>query len=102
MTHARTVYVNCPFCRGMLEVNVENGKVVRRFEPKEIPDGGDLLSEGLKAVRGGEAARERMFQDAREKEKHKLDRIERAFREKKKEVEESGDIGRPESPFDLE
>ena len=102
MTRARTVYVACPFCKGMLEVNVENGKVVRRFEPKEVPEGGDLLQEGLKAVKGGEAARDRMFQDAREKEKTKLERLERAFREKKKEVEESGPVTRPESPFDLE
>ena len=51
MPHARTVYVNCPFCKGMLEVNTENGKVVRSFEPKEIPEDGDLLSEGLKAVK---------------------------------------------------
>lgn len=102
MAHARTVYVNCPFCKGMLEVNAENGKVVRRFEPKEIPEGGDALSEGLKAVKEGEAQRERMFLDAREKEKHKLDRLEQAFKEKKREVEESGDVGRPPSPFDLE
>jgi hypothetical protein len=102
MPHARTVYVNCPFCKGMLEVNTENGKVVRRFEPKEIPADSDLLSEGLKAVKGGEATRDQMFREAQEKEKHKLERLERAFKEKKKEVVESGDISRPESPFDLE
>lgn len=102
MAHAHTVYVTCPFCKGMLEVNTENGKVVRRFEPKEVPEGGDRLAEGLKAVREGEAQRERMFLDAREKEQHKLERLERAFREKKKEVEESGDVSRPQSPFDFE
>ncbi|MEI6633232.1 MAG: hypothetical protein WCP22_05355 [Chlamydiota bacterium] len=102
MPHARTVYVNCPFCKGMLEINTENGRVVRSFEPKEIPEDGDLLSEGLKAVKGGEATRDRMFREAQEKEKHKLERLERAFKEKKKEVVESGDISRPESPFDME
>ena len=44
MAHTRTVYVTCPFCKGMLEVNTENGKVVRRFEPKEAPEGGDRLA----------------------------------------------------------
>lgn len=102
MARARTVYVQCPFCNGMLEVNAENGKVVRRFEAKETPEGSDALEEGLKAVRAGESMREQMFREAQEKEKHKLERMERAFRERKREVEESGDVGRPESPFDLE
>ena len=102
MARARTVYVNCPFCKGMLEVDTENGKVVRRFEAKEMPEGGDALSEGLKAFKEGEAERERMFREAQEKERHKVERRERAFNEKKKEVEESGDVGRPPSPFDLE
>ena len=77
MARARTVYVNCPFCKGMLEVDTENGKVVRRFEAKEMPEGGDALSEGLKAFKEGEAERERMFREAQEKERHKFERLER-------------------------
>jgi hypothetical protein len=102
MARARTVYVNCPFCKGMLEVNTENGAIVRRFEAREMPEGSDALSEGLKAFKEGAAQRERMFREAQEQEKRRFERIERAFREKKREVDESGDVGRPPSPFDLE
>ncbi|MCX6356474.1 MAG: hypothetical protein NT045_01110 [Candidatus Aureabacteria bacterium] len=102
MSKARTVYATCPLCGAMLEVNIENGRVVRHFEAKEKGSADELLSEGLKAVREGAAAREEKFKTAREHEKGKIDRIDGLFKEKKKEVEDSGDTSRPIRQIDLD
>lgn len=102
MTKDRTVYVTCPMCKGMLEVNAENGKVVRHFEARDKTRSGDALAEAVEAARSSAARTEEKFKAAQETEKHKLKRIEETFREKKKEVEESGDTGRPVRPIDLD
>ncbi len=102
MAKARTVYVTCPMCKGMLEVNTEDGKVVRHFEAKEKGQSGDALADAVQAARSSAALTEEKFKAAREQEKHKMERIEKAFRDKKKEVEDSGDTGRPIRPIDLD
>lgn len=102
MTKERTVYVTCPICRAMIEVNAENGTVVRHFEPRARAGADDTLAEGLKAVKSGEAARDEKFRAAREQEKSKMARIEDLFREKQREVEKSGDTGKPLRPIDLD
>jgi len=102
MAQARTVYVTCPLCGGMLEVDTENGKVVRHFKAKPKMESEDTLIEGLKAVKAGEGVRDEKFREAREKEKSKIERIESLFREKKREVEESGDTSKPLRPIDLD
>lgn len=98
----RTVYVTCPICKGMMEVNTHNGKVLRHFEPREDTGSGDLLSDALKDVDEGTAKREAMFREAREREKGKFDILDRAFRVKKKEIEDSGDTTRPLRDIDLD
>ena len=102
MARARTMLVTCPFCRGTLEVNAANGKIVRRFPPRDEAESDDLLADALKKVKEGESRREKMLREAREKEKGKLERIEKAFREKKREIEESGDTGKPIRDIDLD
>ncbi|MDD5555689.1 MAG: hypothetical protein PHN82_00390 [bacterium] len=98
----RTIYVTCPLCGGMLEVHAETGKVVRRFPKRESGESGDTLTDALKDIREGAARREEKFREAQEKERDKIDRLETAFREKRKEVEESGDTSRPLRPIDME
>ncbi len=102
MPKARTVYVTCPLCGGTLEVHAENGKVVRHFAAKEKPASGDALSEAVSALKDRPSRQEAMFQAAREKEKHKIERLEGVFREKKKAIEESGETGKPLRPIDLD
>lgn len=99
---ARTVFATCPMCGGMLEVNTENGKVVRHFPKKERVGADDALADALKEVREGSTKLEERFKASREREKHKFDKLDQTFREKKKEVEESGDTGRPLRPIDLD
>jgi adenine-specific DNA methylase len=102
MPKERTVYVTCPMCKGMLEVNTENGKVIRHFEARDRTQSGDALAEAVQAAKCSAALTEEKFKAAQEKEKHKLKRLEETFREKKKEVEESGDTGRQIRPIDLD
>jgi adenine-specific DNA methylase len=102
MSKDRTVYVTCPLCKGTLEVSTENGKVVRHFEARDKAQSGDALAEAVEAARTSAARTEEKFKVAQEQEKHKLKRLDETFREKKKEVEESGDTGRPVRPIDLD
>ena len=98
---ARTVYVTCPFCGAMLEVDTHNGRVVRHFAPREEGGSGDPLADALREVREGTSRREEMFKKARMEEERKIEILEKAFHEKKKEVEESGDTSRPIRDIDL-
>lgn len=102
MSKERTVYVTCPMCKGMLEVNTENGKVVRHFEARDKSQAGDTLAEAVAAAKSSTARTEEKFKIAQEQERHKLKRLEETFREKKKAVEESGDTERPVRPIDLD
>jgi len=86
----------------MLEVDAENGKVIRHFQAKPASGADEMLADGLRSVKRGEAERDEKFKAAREKERGKFDRMETLFREKKKEVEESGDKGKPLRPIDLD
>jgi len=88
-------------CGGTLEVDTENGKVVRHF-PKKTRAGEDPLAEALKEVKEGVAKLEEKFKASKDREKTKLDRLDQAFREKKRKIEESGDTEKPLRPIDLE
>ncbi|MEJ2744436.1 MAG: hypothetical protein P8123_01930 [bacterium] len=102
MSKVRTVYVTCPICKGTLEVSAENGKVVRHFEARDENQSGDALTEAVEAAKTSAARTEEKFKIVQEQERHKLKRLEDSFRDKKKEVEESGDTGRPVRPIDLD
>ena len=101
MVRVRTVLVACPICKGTLEVNAENGKVLRHFPYKKKSEDHDQLAEALEEVKKGTEKAEEKFKSTREKEKYKLDRLEKEFHKKKREVEESGDTERPIRDIDL-
>jgi hypothetical protein len=102
MARIRTVLVTCPICKGTLEVNAANGKVLRKFPYKDNAAGGDQLAEALEDVKKSVAKADEKFKSAQEKERSKFERLEKAFREKKKIVDEEGDTGKPLRDIDLD
>lgn len=102
MARTRTVLATCPICKGTLEINAANGKVLRSFEFKQKSEGEDQLQDSLKEVKERSSKVEAKFKASQEKEKTKLHRIEKAFLEKKKEIDESGDTSKPIRDIDLD
>jgi hypothetical protein len=102
MAQPHTILVTCPICRSTLEVKAADGKVVRHFEHKEAPLGSDKLSEALKDAKGSISKTEEKFKASQEKERTKLERLDKTFHEKKDAVKKSGDTGRPIRDIDLD
>ena len=101
---ARTVFVTCPGCESLLEVNAENGKVVKHHPPSEkLKEGEDPLQKALQMMKDKAATREDRFKQAKKDEDaHKKD-LTHLFDQEKKRIREEGPITKPDlSPFDLD
>jgi hypothetical protein len=89
-------------CKGVLEINSANGTVVRHFPPREKGETGDALSDALKAAREEASKREEKFKEAQQREKYKLQELDKAFMEKHRETRESDDGEKPIRDIDLD
>ncbi|MDD5643891.1 MAG: hypothetical protein PHO00_00365 [bacterium] len=88
----KSVYAKCPVCGSMIEVNAENGSVIRHFKPKENKDGEDSLSTALKELKTRETKLEEAFSKGKDTEKNKPDRLEKIFNEEKEKARKEKDI----------
>jgi len=93
----KTIYVECPHCRGMLEVEVESGKVVNNWKHDEAPKSADERLKGaLHKIEEDKKKRKDLFESTRgqlnEKKKDAAD----AFQ---KEVEKMRKEGKPIEPL---
>ena len=46
----KTIYVNCSFCEGLMEIDVETGEVVQKWSPKDKNKGGDTMADALRKL----------------------------------------------------
>ena len=101
---ARTIYVNCPNCKELLEVDAEDGKVIKHFKSKAAEKGasGDLLKDVLDEVKGKGEKLDAQFREAKEKEKEKAKTIDDVFQKKIEKAKKEKDIKPEIRPFDLD
>lgn len=94
-----TLNVTCPDCGTVLVVNKKNGKIVEVRKPL-LEDGertGDRFEDARKRVREADQRIEEKVNAAKEAQKTKLDRLEALFKDRKDEIETTGEeIERPD------
>lgn len=100
----KTIYVECPFCDGMLEVDLESGKIVNRWKHEDIPKSpDDRLRGALQKIEESKRKRRDLFESTRGKLDEKKKEIEDVFeREVEKIRKEGGKVEPPKRPFDLD
>jgi len=100
----QNIMVHCPCCEMILEVNPENGKVIRHFESKLKGKTKDqAFLDVLKETQGRESKLSQQFDAAKLEEKEKMKRLEEKFKEKKKKIDSGEDTEEgPLRPFDMD
>ncbi len=100
---AQKIMVTCPCCDRILEVNPENGKVIRNFESKLKGKTKDkAFTDALSETKDREGKLAQQFDSAKLEEKEKMKKLENIFKEKKKKIDSGEDDETPLRPFDLD
>ena len=98
---SRFLEVKCPDCKNVLIVNANDGKVVEVRKPILKDSSGDRFADAERKIREEKETIARKYEEAREKEKSKMDRLNALFDENLKRAREEGPT-RPENPMDLD
>ncbi|HRZ87067.1 MAG TPA: hypothetical protein P5287_04555 [bacterium] len=100
----RTLYVTCPCCRELLEVDSEDGKVVKHHKSVVAEKAGsaDLLTDIIHDVKSKDEKLDSQFRDARERERDKSKTLDDAFKKSVEKAKQDKDIKPPVRPFDLD
>lgn len=102
---SKTIFVTCPVCQEFMEVNAENGKVIKHQESKTKGKTKDkAFDEALEDTKDRESKLSQQFDSAKLAEKEKLKKLDKLFKEKKKKIDsgEEGEEDKPIRPFDLD
>ena len=98
----RSIYVECPTCKTLLEVNAENGSVIRCFKKEHaVEEGKDSLTSAVEKIKKDARQRETRFHQAKEEEKKRKEALEHLFKQKTEEAKEDT-APPPVKPFDLD
>ncbi len=99
---AKTVYIDCPFCTGMMEVNLETGKVINKWSHEERNQSGeDRMSSALKKIGEDKKKRASLFDKTKEELEGQKKKLEQSFRDQIEKAKKDG-VEKPINPFDLD
>lgn len=97
-----THLVECPFCRGRIEVDA-HGKVVGQWEAKKKAAGGDSLKDAFEKLKSDKERREKYtFESAQESIERKKRESDEKFRQELERIKRDKDVTPPERPFDFD
>lgn len=100
---AKTHYVNCPFCEGLLEVEAESGELVGKWAKGERhASADDKMSSALKKLQEAKEKRATLFDKTKGALEGQKKRIEESFREEVERAKKEGPGKKPFRPFDLD
>ena len=99
----RTIYVDCAFCQGMMEVDAETGAVVRKWSPQERAAGGDdKMASALKKLEDAKKKRAGLFDRAKDEIEDQRRKAQDAFQKEVERTKKEGIKENPLRPFDLD
>lgn len=99
----KTIYINCPFCKGMMELDVANGKIVQSWEHgKETANEGDKIGAALKKLEEAKERRKDLFSKRKEELEDQKKKIIGSFEKEVERAREEGVDEKPLRPFDLD
>lgn len=101
---SKTIFVNCPACQEFMEINTENGKILRHQPSKTKGKSKEqAFLEALDETKERERKLTQQFDSAKDAEKEKLKKLEEKFRKKKGKIDSGVDEDEgPVRPFDLD
>ena len=98
----KTVYVTCPFCEGMMEIEAGSGKIVQKWKPGEKNgDGEDKMSSALRKMEEDKERRKDLFSVKKNELADQKEKLNNMFNKQVDKAKEEG-VERPLNPFDLE
>ena len=100
---AKTIYVGCPFCEGMMEVDPSTGEVLQKW-PAGQKTGADTdrMAAALKKIEDDKKKRASLFEQKRGEMEGQKKKIEDAFKKEVERVKKEGVDDKPLRPFDLD
>ena len=96
------IEVKCPGCDTVLIVDRRSGKVVETRKQLIEDTTGDRFEDAFKKVKRSKGDVERRVEEAREREKNKMDRLNALFKEGLQKAEKEGPITKPDRELDLD
>ncbi len=97
-----TFLIDCPICKGRIEVDKKSGLVLRHWEKPETKAGGDPMQDAFKKMKEDKSRLESYFTNAGKSMEDKKKELEEKFEKEKKRIKDSGDTSRPINPMDLD
>ncbi len=99
---SKTVYIDCPFCSGMMEINLDTGKVINKWSHEERNQTGeDKMSSALKKIEENKKKRASLFDKTKDELEGQKKKLEESFRAQIEKAKKEGPK-KPINPFDLD
>ncbi len=99
---AKTAYIDCPHCKGMMEVDLETGQVINQWSHEEKSKSGeDRMSSALKKIEENKKKRASLFDKTKGELEGQKKKLEESFRDQIEKAKKEGPV-KPFSPFDLD
>ncbi|HOW27603.1 MAG TPA: hypothetical protein PK876_03755 [Elusimicrobiota bacterium] len=101
---SRILTIQCPHCRGHLEIDSQNGEIVRKWGAQEKPPSAeDRFADALKKVQNQKKELEGKFQTSKEQLQSKKKEAQEIFEKGIRQVQqEGGKVERPQREIDLD
>lgn len=99
---AKSFYVSCPFCEGMMEIDAETGEMIKKWPAKEKSASGDTMGDALKKLEEDKKRRESLLERRKSEIEAQKKKAEDLFRKEVDKVKKEGLKEGPPRPFDLD
>ncbi len=99
---ARTIYLNCPCCDALMEVDTESGEIVQKWSPKEKGEEGDKMGNALKKLDEAKKRRVGLLDKMKSELEDQRKKNEDVFKKEVDRVKKEGVKDAPPRPFDLD
>ena len=100
---SKTTYIDCPFCEGLLEVDLTTGQVVEKWAAEEREgETGDKMTDALKKLNDAKAKRKDLFSQKKGELDGQKKKLSSDFEKEVEKLKKKGNVEKPFSPFDLD
>jgi hypothetical protein len=97
----KTFYVDCPFCDGMMEIDAETGKMIKKWAASEkLSADQDRMQTALQKLEDDKKKRATILDDTRQRMADQKRRTENLFKNQVEKIKKEGISEKPENPFD--
>jgi hypothetical protein len=99
----KSFYVDCPFCDGMMEIDAETGKMIKKWAPSEkLSADQDKMAAALEKLGQEKKRRETILDDTRHRIDEQKKKAENLFKKQVEKIKKEGISEKPSNPFDLD